>query len=502
MTPFRVWLLPAMFATVGAVASAQELPTVPAEGVVLQAAVRPPELPTLTETFLAGDWDEFTSIATQLVQAASNACAPQDVVLNPNCKEDRPHFDLTQDYVHLLWVGKVPTATEPTILSAIIHSPQVEPYSKVLPGLDRRSGHRLFEVFVNDDAPPEVASYYVSKPVADPLLTEAPGVVDKFLGPLFTFFNAVNPAWVRPHSAEGRTKRRYFVLRQVRLPEPRASVEVSISAKVPLAIESMSERVVELKTELAGKGLLTTEALEQRFDEIGTALTEAAQTCRTANELVCRARLHKRLAELAGSIRSNLGTAEEKEAFDKLETAARAFVDSLKATAVTTKLTLDNSPLRHVSFGLLTSVALEIFGDDQRVKVDGGKVVSDPLPRSLNMVVLNFSAGYQAKTSKRIVRGWSAIRGFTGVVFSPDIGVSVGATWAILQNLGVNVGYAHLFIRRPENGLELGSVLDAKVPDEAGNATETFQYAEDLRRDPLRRGSRGALFLGASFNFK
>lgn len=488
--------------SVATVAGAQELPTVPLPGEVLQVASAPPTLARLTDAYLRGDWVEFTADATKLVESAATACAPVEVTVNPSCRQERARFDLANDYVQLLWMATLPTATEPTILSAIIHTPNVEPYSRVVPGLSRRSGHRLFELFVTDDAPPEVASYYVSKPVPDPLLSEAPAVVDKFLGPLFTYFNKVNPPEVTFLSVDTARKPRYFVVRQVNLPEPRATVEVSITARVPLAIETMDGRIATLKRELSGKGLLTTSDLEAQFDRIGVAMTTAAKTCEAVNEVTCRARLHKAVVEEAASLRLNVATEEEKAALAALEKTVREFVDGLKPASASAKYSLDNSPLRHLSFGLLTSVALDVYGNDQRAKVDGGKVVADPLPRALNMVVMNFSAGYQAKTSQRIVRGWPAIRGFTGVVFSPDIGISVGASWAILHNLGVNFGYAHLFITRPENGLEIGAVLDEKIEDADGNPTSEFRYSDDLRRDPLQRGRLGALFLGVSYNFK
>jgi hypothetical protein len=62
------------------------------------------------------------------------------------------------------------------------------------------------------------------------------------------------------------------------------------------------------------------------------------------------------------------------------------------------------------------------------------------------------------------------------------------------------MGYAQLFITRPENGLDFGAVLDEKVTDANGN--ETFRYSEDLRRDPLQRGQLHAFFVGVSYNFK
>ncbi len=72
------------------------------------------------------------------------------------------------------------------------------------------------------------------------------------------------------------------------------------------------------------------------------------------------------------------------------------------------------------------------------------------------MVVVNWSPwGFQSKTTRR----WTAdafFRPFAGVVYRPDIGVSLGASLMVLSNFGFNFGYAHLFITRPEEGLVLG----------------------------------------------
>ena len=109
--------------------------------------------------------------------------------------------------------------------------------------------------------------------------------------------------------------------------------------------------------------------------------------------------------------------------------------------------------------------------------------------------------GYQEKTTKRWTpRGF--IRPFGGVVFAPDIGVSGGATFMLLSNLGLNVGYARVFIKRLEDGLEIGDTLDERIKDDAGKDTDTFVHADDLRHDPYRVGVRNALFFGVSYNFK
>lgn len=87
---------------------------------------------------------------------------------------------------------------------------------------------------------------------------------------------------------------------------------------------------------------------------------------------------------------------------DRIETLARDFIDGLKPTVVTGKASLDNSPLTHLGFGLLSSIMLDTYGNDPRVRIEGGKVAAAPLPRALQIVVLNVSlGGYQGRSTRR-----------------------------------------------------------------------------------------------------
>jgi hypothetical protein len=490
--------------------SAQEVPTVPPadKSVLLVGATDATTPSRLTQEYLTGNWAEFLKLATPLVESALKACLVdrKDPSKPPVCPgpKDGPRFDLQRDYVQLLWMATLPTAKEPTVLSALVHTPATEPYARVIPGLKRGSAHRLFELFVNDATPPQVASYYVSKPLPDPLLTEAPAVTEKFLGPLFTFLNAVDPARLGPLDVGPRlATTRYFLLNQVDLPEARATIEMTITARLPLSPDGLAERLERRKSEVLAQGLLTEPWLLEAIDGLSSTITRAASACGALDEAACRGVLHAAVVSEAARRRPALPSDEARAAFLAVEKSVRQFVDMLAPETATAKLQLENSPLRHLTFGLVTSFAAQVYGTDQRAKVDGGKVVAAPLPRVLNMVVLNVSpAGYQAKTSQRVVRGWPALRAFTGVVFAPDVGVAVGGSWAILPNLGVNVGYARLFVTRPDDGLTIGAVLDEKVKDDNGNPTSEFVYSDELRRDPLQRGRLGALFVGVSFNFK
>jgi hypothetical protein len=239
------------------------------------------------------------------------------------------------------------------------------------------------------------------------------------------------------------------------------------------------------------------EAVIRRFRNI-----EAEKVCQGAARPVdeCKTQLHTVItAELKSA---PVDTPAALDATRRLEQSLRGFVDGLKPTVASGKIALENSPESHMTFGLVTAFAPKIWGDDQRVKIDGNKVTADPLPRALQMVVLNWSPWvFQSKSTRR----WDAdafFRPFAGVVFEPDIGASIGASFMVLSNFGFNVGYARLFISRPEAGLELGADLEERLKDTAGNTTTDFKYDAETRRDPLRRGARHAMFVGLSYNFK
>lgn len=520
ITPRQLaWALLASITAVPAVSAAQEIPTtgVTVTGSPVQFQGTEADVTALTNRYLAGDWPAFHTTAKALIERIRSGC---------QC------LDLGRDHVQLIWVATLPTAKDPTLLSALVRESAGDPYTRVIPGLvrekpdeavddkrDKDPDPRLLEVFVTTHQSPSVKSYYVSKPLPDPLLEQIPGVVDKFVGPLFSALNVRDPMRTfmdDPVAPPPPVPMLTAVVRQVPLPEPRASIEAAFSVELAIESTAFAKKLEEFRKDVAARGFVNGTELSEALSSLMSALQTAAagMACEPSTAAVpenvsadsCRAALHTAvtaaLVELNGRTPPRFPTSEGRASLGRLEGEVRKLIDGLKPTVVAAKFTLDNSPERHLSFGLLTSFVPRTWGSHERVKIEGGKVVANDLPRTLQMVVLNYSPwGYQEKTSKRW--RWDLFfRPFLGVVFNPDIGVSVGASFAILPNLGVNVGVAELFITRPKDGLTLGAVLDEKLKDANDKPTDQFKYGLELRRDPLRGGSLRALFFGVSYNFK
>jgi hypothetical protein len=473
------------------------------------------DLPQLSAAFVSGDWPAANAKATALL-GKIRTCLAQELAASAEAGNtpDRRQptsptaiFDLNKDYVHLLWIGTIPAATDSTIFSMLVHSPALPPYSRVLPGLSNDKAPRLYEVFLSENVSASISSYYVSKPLPDPLLDQVPQVVEKFLGPMFTFFDRLEPVGRTLTNVKEVTERHIaFVVKQVKLPEPRAGVEVTMRAALPITQTQFRSELTSLALGLEAQGLsnASTSATSTALMELLklTGDPENVHCGKKGSLPACKRAMHQQVTAAFAPERPKFPTDPPRRDLDRLEAAFRTFVDGLKPGAVSGKASLDNSPLTHLTFGILSSYAFKVGGNDVRAKVEGGKVVNAPMPRTLQMVVLNISPwGYQSKTIKRWIRR-AFVQPFVGVVFSPDLGVAGGVSFKVLSNIGVNFGYAHSFITRPKNGLTFGAVLDEKLKGADGKDTEAFKYSDDLRRDPLQRGKLHSLFFGVSYNFK
>jgi hypothetical protein len=471
-----------------AVVAGQEIPTIPTP-----ADPAPVGIPQATKAdlrgasanFIGGHWKQFSADATTLLK-----------------KIPGNRIDLRRDYVLLVWADTPPTAEDPVLLSAILHEPSGEPYSHVIPGLVGSNRPKLIEVFVTDNPKPSIESRYVSKPLPHPLLTQVPDVVDKFLGPLFTRLAANAPLGLTatppppPKLAnEPPPPDLWTLVRDVELPEARAGVEAKISVSLPV---SATRTLADMEADLRQRGHAITSA---QGDALGAAvlLMQGAVERRECEgpPRACRTTLHTAVTDALAPRVNNPRNDGQRQDLRSLEAALHAAVDGFKPNVVSGDVALENSPLMHLGFGLLSAFMARSSGDSQRAKVDTNKIAADPLPRALQLVVLNWSPwGYQEKTMRR----WSPrafVRPFAGVVFSPDIGIGTGVSLMVLSNLGVNVGYARLFISTPEEGLQIGADLSERVT-EGG----PFKYSDDLRRGPLKAGRLDAVFLGVSYNFK
>ena len=508
-------------------AYSQELPTMPRPRPALEFPGTTKEVGDLSTSYLSGDWVAFSRTASGVLARVGAAC------IHAQTTDPSITCPARRDFILLVWVATIPSSADPVILSAVMQRSIREPYSRVLPGLQEDSRAKPFEVFLTDNLSASVASYYVSKPQPGPLIEQVPAVVDKFAGPLFAAFDRAGPLTTlgstRLQSAALVAEKAAALgspptppqllafVRQVVFQRSRAGVEIGIAAQLPVTETDMTEGLDKLQGRLRDRGFAGTLRLSVVVDRSVDAIRQEASSSRCqppigqpptgatpVDAAGCRAAMQRDLTAVLNQAAQERPANEwERDTLKALDGVLRSFVDGLSATTVTGKASLDNSPLTHVGFGLVSAFSARIFSEtSQRAKVDKNVVSADPLPRSLQIVALNWSPwGYQSNTTRRW-HGDAFLRPFVGVTYSPDIGIAGGVSFMMLSNLGLNVGYVRLFISRPIDSLELGSNLVDKTKGPDDKPTDEFLYSNDQRRDPLRIGTVNALFVGVSYNFK
>ncbi len=93
--------------------------------------------------------------------------------------------------------------------------------------------------------------------------------------------------------------------------------------------------------------------------ELARLLGEAPpQACHQIGSAAnCKRALHQAITTIFDTEGQSFPTDPSRRDLDRFEAAMHAFVEGLKPTFVSGKGTLDNSPLTHLSFGLLSSYA-------------------------------------------------------------------------------------------------------------------------------------------------
>ena len=141
------------------------------------------------------------------------------------------------------------------------------------------------------------------------------------------------------------------------------------------------------------------------------------------------------------------------------------------------------APLTHLSFGLMPAAVVGVSGDDERAKIDDGRLAPDPLRGPLTLALLNIHpVGYDGDRSA--MSAAEQFRLFLGVVIGDHIGVAGGvgvAPFNKVRGLALNAGAAVVQIDRLPQGKAFGEELgDAK----------------------LRRGWAAAAVIGLSYSFQ
>ncbi len=183
------------------------------------------------------------------------------------------------------------------------------------------------------------------------------------------------------------------------------------------------------------------------------------------------------------SAHANCKSDDDRKEFAAVDSSYRNFVTGLTAVEVAGAFDLKNSPRRLLSLGLVTAFAFKRGPvSATRVKLDGGKIVADPLSRQLNIVVINSGfTRYNADAFHPTPA--ERFQWFAGAAVTPDVGLAGGLSIGIVRGLSVNVGGAILGVRGLRGDDELGAVP---------------KHAED----PFRLSSARLLFCGVGYKFK
>lgn len=151
-----------------------------------------------------------------------------------------------------------------------------------------------------------------------------------------------------------------------------------------------------------------------------------------------------------------------------------------KTATASSSTTLASIPYQQLSFGTLGAYIGGASAAKDRVKIDGGKVVADPIGRAMTAVVLNIHPRFNPK-APRMERA-ERLRAFAGAILTPNLGMAVGAGYGLLRNLSVNAGYGVLMIPT-RRGID-----HLNEPPSDG-------------RQPFRTGAAHVWFLGLGYKF-
>jgi hypothetical protein len=443
----------------------------------------------LTAAYLTS-WEEFSKVAEELLNAArKNPNEPYE----PGKRCDKTAYGNTSEYVELVWVSG-DAFGEKALFSALIHAPALPAYATTLPGV-----LSIRQVFVAQSPTHELATLYTSTQQKNPLLDQIPAVAEAAITPFLALASQARgtiDARVRATGGQQPGKGDVWAtVATVTFPFERAVIDFK-----GVAITEPSADAIEKQASALAERLKANDA---RYSKCGRALADAILKEAKLKSALCSANTAssaKRscIAEMDGPLATAYETERSKcttgtpppsvpesdlEALQQVDGEFRKFFTDLKPKEITAQVKLKNLPMEHYSFGVVS--ALVVWGgvNKTRVKInDDGNLVSDPLPRQLNMVVLNRS--FKAFDSESLtITKEERTRWFVGAVVTPNFGIGGGVSVLAVRGLALNVGAAAIGVPALKKG-------------------DTLGQAPTSANDQFGLGIAGSLFVGASYNFK
>lgn len=432
------------------------------------------KIPTaaLTEAYETGNWTAFVT-AVKAVRDAVPLAKEKDcatVGIGP------------RDHVFVVWLGKSHVGGT-ALRSAVVPPTGGEPFAARLPGISGDGVPKLYQVFVADKATDALAAAYLSTREKNPLLTQIPDVAAAILGPLLTTIKGVMKARLDEATDVTPAAAGWATVSRVPLPFDRATVKVAMKATVAASADRLKGGAKDLARELRLIGARHSAPARTLAARLAAIVDASAATC-VAPDFDCLENLDKRFADEFAALRPQGGAHSEDdlEAMRLVDTKFRALVDTQDAKELSGSAVIKNAPLTKLSFGLMTALSFGRTFDKPRAKVDDGVLADDPLDRQVNMVVLNsafraYDADMFAPTRAEMWR-W-----YAGAVVSPAFGLGGGVSFLPLRGLGINFGYAVMWVSAPKGDDSIGG--KPSDPD-----------------DPLGLSPAGTWLFGLSYNFK
>ncbi|MGH9384793.1 MAG: hypothetical protein ACRD2N_10955 [Vicinamibacterales bacterium] len=289
----------------------------------------------------------------------------------------------------------------------------------------------------------------------------------------------------------------YASVAQVRLSIPRAKVDVVRRANVPKVLKDLEAEVDTLVADIRVREALNQPIASAFASKLKDLVTLGVNACEAEEKnraepfvklakpspmafAVLRDQLQPAVVDCRPYIAQKVAdefsklSEEQRKVAESTYVRVRNYVADLAPFKIDQKVTVINEPKERVALGAMTGFV--VGGSKKtRVKADGGKIVSDPLPRVLTAVGVHVSTPYQPSLQDTM----KGLAFFVGVALTPNIGIAAGGSWRFVKGLSLTVGGALLAVPTGE--------LDAEAPKKG---------------QPFATTGFGVGFVGLTFNVK
>jgi hypothetical protein len=428
------------------------------------------DLERLTAAYHSGEWETLQRLAGATI-AAIAADATPDI---------KAALDLKRNHVALTWLG-ADAFGKTLLIRFVAHDPAPEPFSLDLPGLsDGSSRGALFELLLTRTLDGHATSAYASTREEDPLGDAFPGFIQSIAGPLFGALSAVAGAQA------AATPRLFATVKRVGLPFERATVRITALARDPwFDAASFATGATEVAAQVRFRDVPTSPCGRDHARRVGAALLEPPAACAGQELGRCRTGLDDLLASLHREALSACDGGKPANAqIQALQLVDRRFREYVAASitgSAELQQTFHNRPPTRAAFGAGTAVMFGAQLTEPRVKLSGGALVADPVPRVMTVAFVNWSPrGYRPEAAR--VTFSERLRVQMGATLTPDFGVMLGGNLLLARGIGVTGGFAVLFAKGARQ-------------DEIGAAPADST-------DPFRLSVITAPFAGITYNYK